>query len=179
VILKSLGFECDRSLLETHSIYDSFFVEGLPNVTSTVSQDSLCGTKFIGPSIPGSHMLLLSYFIAGDFDLAASYFSQHPERFSEFLKIPSLTNIGHIANTDYTDLVKLFEKIFFYSGEKDLLARLVEQLVERRKMYDALLPLDKFLEINKSQWDGAVELFALRAGKEKIPYPWNHLLRQE
>jgi hypothetical protein len=58
VLIKCMGFGTDESLLDGHVVKDSYFIDGVANMTHNLRADTVNGSGLIGPNVRCSNFLI-------------------------------------------------------------------------------------------------------------------------
>jgi hypothetical protein len=99
------------------------------------------------------------------------FYLKNPDLFKEYIASPLFSSVVDVHNFDFFELLKLFPKVLF-SGHACAINILVGGLVARKEARSKYLPLLKFLEFNKAEWDQMSQGFAKRTGKSFVAYPY-------
>jgi hypothetical protein len=171
VLVQSIGYKEELSLLKGHPTVGGFFVDGRANVTHFVGVDRVIGTKVYGPKTPEMMIYAPNVYNLEGFDSVAAYYLKHPEQFAQYITSPLFSSVVDVENFDVFEPSKLLPKVL-HSGHDDAVKIIFGLLAERKAMRDQLLPPKKFLQLNKLEWDKLSALLAERTGKPLVPYPY-------
>ena len=176
VVVGCLGFDCNYSLLQGHSVQDSWFVDGNVNVTHNLRGDRVNGTGMLGASVRHNNFLISYYEDAQEYERCIIRLNENPSAFAELKALSPTKNYMDIKSVDYFTTLDLSEKLASLS-DPEIQAILGENRAKRRWFYQNLLTEEMFLESDCDAWGRLAREFADRTGKDVLEYPFAHRMK--
>jgi hypothetical protein len=175
IVVKSMGFATDESLLRDHVLVDSYFIDGCSTMTHNVRGDRINGSKIIGSRARIANFLISYYEDPQEFDRCNFRLNLEPQSFQELTTLPPDKNYSLINQVDYFALLELSAKLT-RSNDPEIRQILARNRATRREMYQELLPPSKFLTSDKQNWHKLSSYFASITNIPVLPYPFNESL---
>ncbi len=164
VFFKCLGYEVDRGLLQGHVIVNGWFVDMLPNITTTLGTDFCHGSKLCGPLVADSRLFVANVHYVDFFNKIAAFYMNHPdvwkkintENFSFYCQCDP-------SNHDIFEFGKVFGRAFF--SDPELAQYLIKLMTERSTFEDNILNHDEFLRRDKLDWQRIAKYLSDMTGR--------------
>ena len=87
MLIKCLGFGTEEAMMKGHMVQDSYFVDGLSNITHNLRADRVNGEGVIGPKVATSNFLISYYEDAVEYERSIGHLIESPVCLFFFLKI--------------------------------------------------------------------------------------------
>jgi len=177
ILIKCLGYKADRSLLANHILLNSYFIDNLPNVTSTIGLDSFHGAYIFGPNNPNASFFIPNIFGFGDIDRAAIFYQRNPEKWQKFSNSPLFACLNDHTFYDIYSFISILPKLMT-SGDEGIINIFMESLNLSMNMRTKLNPPSVFITKCKQDWEHHSKLLSERTGRKEIPFPYEEELQQ-